>query len=89
MPDSKINGYGEYFRFITPILVTIACILLGFLLSDMKELKLCFSNHLEHHRVMEVSWEGRLSGIETKLSIREQAKNENSLGEVAGHYSAK
>lgn len=67
MNTEKINGYGVYFRFITPILVTIAIFVLGLLMSDMQELKRHFSNHLGEHKHIEILLEKRLSRIEAIL----------------------
>lgn len=67
MNADKINGYGVIFRFITPILVTIALFLLTLVINDVKDIKCSFTNHLEHHRQLEVKLENRLSSIETFL----------------------
>lgn len=69
MDLNKINGYGSLFRFITPVLITIALFILSQILTDMKEMKSLFTNHLEHHRVIEVSLGERLSSIETILKM--------------------
>jgi hypothetical protein len=77
----KINGYGVVFRFITPLLTflltIIGTLILGNLTDlrqnveeskiDRKEIRVYFSNHLNHHADFEVSLERRLTCIETKL----------------------
>ncbi len=70
MDKDKINGYGSLFRFITPVLITIAIFMLTWILNDTRELKICFANHLEHHRVIEVQISERLSSIDTTLRER-------------------
>ena len=70
MDKDKINGVGSLFRFITPVLITIVIFILGQILSDTKELKNLFGNHLEHHRVIEIKIGERLSSIETLLKVR-------------------
>ena len=64
----KVNF--EKWRLITPMLVTIVLFFLAMLLNDMKELKLCFSNHLEHHRQFEVLLADRLGRLEERLNGR-------------------
>lgn len=72
----KINGWGAIFRFVTPILVTIALFILTGIKSEIKDFKtetdkrfnkidLQFSNHLEHHRIFEIAFCERLTKIET------------------------
>ena len=63
----KANGYGVWFRFITPVLITIALFILGLIVADLREMKMLFSNHLEHHRNIEIKIAERLSSIETIL----------------------
>ena len=69
MDKDRVNGIGEKFRLITPILITIALFILSIILSEMKEMKSLFANHLEHHRVIEVKLGERLSSIETILKM--------------------
>ena len=74
----KINGWGSAFRFITPILLTVALFILTGIKEEIKEVKcdttkrfdkvdLQFSNHLEHHRQYEVILAERMTRIETKI----------------------
>lgn len=74
----KINGWGMLFRFVTPMLLTMALWYLGDLRnqirdtrSDAKEVATTLitysANHLEHHRVFEVSMCERMATIETLL----------------------
>ena len=73
-----INGYGSLFRFITPILITIAIFILAGMKEDIKEVKTDnkinfseiqakFDNHLTHHRNFEVILGERMATIETKI----------------------
>lgn len=61
---STVNGVGELFRFITPILVTIAIFFLGWIKTDISSLKTHFTNHLFHHQDLEVGYEKRLTQTE-------------------------
>lgn len=74
MNRDMINGYGSIFRIVTPILITIALFILGSMKGDirdvkneLKEVKVGFNNHLEHHRIIEVSYGERLKCIEGML----------------------
>ena len=69
MNNNKLNSFGSVFRLITPILITIALFILSIILSEMKEMKSLFANHLEHHRVIEVQLGERLSSIEAILKM--------------------
>ena len=73
-----INGWGTVFRFITPILITIAIFILSGMKDDIKEVKsdnkinfaeiqAKFDNHLNHHRQFEVILGERMATIETKI----------------------
>ena len=73
-----INGWGSVFRFITPVLVTIALFYLAGLQSQIKDMKcevkeltketqLYHTNHLSHHTKMEISFSERLTALETEL----------------------
>ena len=72
MNNEKINGYGAILRFITPVLVTITLFILGSLKgdirdvkTDVKEIKVTMTNHLEHHKTLEVNLGERLKCLET------------------------
>ena len=69
MNTDKINSYGQLFRFITPILVTIILFILGMIKQDLGQLKIQFDNHLSEHKKIEITLENRLSRIETKLEF--------------------
>ena len=69
MDKDRVNGIGEKFRLVTPVLVTIILFILSLILSDLREIKFSFANHLEHHRVIEVQLGERLSSIETILKM--------------------
>lgn len=69
MNIEKINGYGAIFRFITPVLITIVLFILGMIKQDLGELKVHFINHLQEHKIIEITLEQRLSRIETKLEF--------------------
>jgi len=68
MIKDKINGYGVLFRFITPILIALILFILTQIVGNINDLKVLFNNHLEHHRVIEVSFAERFAHIETLLS---------------------
>ena len=72
MDKDRANGIGEKFRLVTPILITIVLFILSMILSDMREIKFSFANHLEHHRVIEVKLGERLSSIEAILKMRKR-----------------
>ena len=83
MDKDKINGYGAVLRFITPILIVAIGWLMTHLITDikddLKEIKsetktviTGMTNHLEHHRILEVSLAERLAAIETMLRKNEQ-----------------
>lgn len=59
----------EKFRFITPILVTISILLLGWIKSDINQLNFHFTNHLEHHQDLEVGYERRLTELKSYINI--------------------
>ena len=76
MNKDKINGYGAILRFITPVLITIMLFILGSLKGDIKDVKtdvrnelkvvnVNFTNHLEHHKTLEVTLGERLKCLET------------------------
>ena len=60
-------GWVEWLRFITPIGVTITLFGVGLMLTDMKELKSHFTNHLSDHKGIELILEKRLSILETMV----------------------
>lgn len=73
-----INGWGSLFRFVTPVLLTIVIFILTGLKEEIKDVRVMASNlatettiyntnHLSHHRVMEIRFCERLSVIETEL----------------------
>ena len=68
MNSDKVNGTGVWFRFIIPVLVTVAIFLLSLLIADVREIKVKFDNHLQHHTQLEVTLESRLTKIETLIS---------------------
>ena len=82
----KINGWGTMFRFITPILITIALWILGDMRNQLKDVQLAAketmvttiiynTNHLEHHRIFEVNMCERIASIEAILrNERTQAR---------------
>ena len=67
MKRERLEFYGSWFRFLTPILITISLFILGMLRADILDLKMGFANHLEHHRKHEIMLEGRLATIETLM----------------------
>ena len=64
------GGWVEWFRLVTPILVTIAVFGIGLMLADMKDLKNHFTNHLSDHKTFEVMLEKRITAIEVKIETR-------------------
>ena len=58
-------GWVEWLRFITPLGVSITLFCVGLILTDMKELKGHFTNHLSDHKGFEVRLENRLTTLET------------------------
>jgi hypothetical protein len=74
----KVNGYGVLLRFIMPIMVgaigwlTISLIMdikgdIGEIKADARGVAIGMANHLEHHRVLEISLAERLTSIEMIL----------------------
>ena len=63
----SINGWGQVFRFITPVLITLVLFILTGIKQDVGELKSHFTNHLSDHKQIELKLENRLSCIETIL----------------------
>ncbi len=74
----KINGWGSVFRFITPILLTIALFIISGIKTEIKDVKtdtckrldsivLQFTNHLEHHRVLEVGLAEKFAMLQVQL----------------------
>ena len=63
--EERLNGYSQYFRFITPILVTITIFMINTIKEDMCDLDKHFSNHLSHHEDLEVGYEKRMSTMES------------------------
>jgi len=61
----KINGYASVLRFITPILVSIVLYFLIQVHQDIKEMKICFAQHLAEHKILEVKQENRITTLET------------------------
>jgi hypothetical protein len=68
MTADKVNDYGVMFRFITPVLVTIAIFSLSNLAEDIKDLRACIATHLEVHRVLDVALAERVAKLETIIS---------------------
>ncbi|KKK74602.1 hypothetical protein LCGC14_2882140 [marine sediment metagenome] len=68
MNADKINGIGVSFRFITPVLITITIFLLSWIRTDVTKLSTHFTNHLSHHRQLEVDYQGRLTRLEGKVN---------------------
>lgn len=78
-PDTanKLNGIGLMFRFITPVFQIILTITSSIILmylsglrTDIKVLETHFTNHLSDHKVLEVIYEKRLTGLETFIMIK-------------------
>ena len=74
MNKDKIDGYGAIFRFITPILITVALFILGIIRQDLGELKAHFNNHLNEHKIIEIMLESRLTRIETLIKMQGNLK---------------
>lgn len=55
----------EWFRLITPVLVTIALFILSGIRGDVSDLKKSLGGHLTEHKSLEVCIEKRLTRIET------------------------
>ncbi len=79
---ARINGYGQVFRFITPILITVAIFLLNWIRTDVKKidtdlisLATHFTNHLSHHKDLEVDYEHRITIIESKTGVKNVGKD--------------
>jgi hypothetical protein len=70
---ARINGYGEMFRFITPILIIIVGYFITTGISDVKvklrDMNVLFVNHAAHHQTIEVQYEGRITHLETRHKI--------------------
>ncbi len=73
-----INGWGSMFRFITPILVTLALFIVNGIKDEVKEIKqnakeltvstlVYNTNHLTHHASIEREICERLASIEAKI----------------------
>lgn len=62
-----INGWGQIFRFITPILITITLFILNDIKQELLNLTTHFTNHLSDHKNIELMIEKRLTHIETIL----------------------
>lgn len=74
----NINGWGSVFRFVTPVLLTITLFILGGIKTEIKDVKidtckrldnivLQFTNHLEHHRILEVSLAEKFATLQAKF----------------------
>lgn len=74
----SLNGYGVLFRFITPIMVgiigwfTVSLIVdikqeIGEIKIDAKNVAVGMTNHLEHHRILEINLAERLTAIEVLM----------------------
>ena len=81
MIRDKINGYGMLFRFITPVMVAVIGFFTVMLINDiktdikgvkydLKEINIGFTNHLSHHRQLEVMLGERLRCLEVRLEER-------------------
>lgn len=77
----SINGWGQVFRFVTPILITIGLWIMADMKNEIREIRNTAkevaletvkynSNHLEHHRNFETKVVERLASIETILRGR-------------------
>ena len=73
-----INGWGQVFRVVTPILLTIALWMMTDVKSDIKEIRatarelaaattIYNTNHLAHHARFETNISERMASIETLL----------------------
>jgi hypothetical protein len=76
--NDKLNGFGIWLRFITPILLTILLFILNGLKDEIKDVRnmakelaketaIYHTNHLSHHTKMEISFCERLVALETEL----------------------
>lgn len=74
----NINGWGSVLRFITPVLLTVTLFILSGIKAEIKDVKidtckrldsivLQFTNHLEHHRILEVSLAEKFAILQTKF----------------------
>ena len=74
----RINGWGTLLRFVTPVLLTIALWILGDMRNQIRDVRdnakefagqvLTYeTNHMEHHRVFEISMCERMTAIETEI----------------------
>lgn len=63
------NGFGVWFRFITPIFLGLLIwnftFFQGYVKENFIELKNCFENHLQHHATFELQIENRLTELKT------------------------
>lgn len=84
---------GEWFRFITPVMVTIAIFFLGTVLKNQdsmgerieaiaKEQSIYYNNHLSEHKDFCVTIEHRLTKIESRIGI---LNGDKIYGEVFGN----
>ena len=64
MDTEKVNGFGILFRFITPFMVAISVVMMTYISTDIRNMKLSLDNHLQHD-VSEIK--ERLARIETIL----------------------
>lgn len=69
--EQAINGYGPYFRVLTPVLCMFITVLVTIMLFTIKginskvmTLDKHFTNHLMHHQDLEVGYANRISAIE-------------------------
>jgi hypothetical protein len=71
MNRDKLNSYGALFRFITPIMIAIigwfTITLINDVKVDVRDMKVSFNNHLQHHQTMEIKMSERLICLETIL----------------------
>ena len=74
----KINGWGTVFRFVTPILITIALWIMSGICKDIDEVRETTqemaiettrynTNHLQHHASIEKEICERLARIEERM----------------------
>lgn len=79
----KINGYGVWFRFLTPAMIAVIGWLTIYLINDIKEdigeiksdAKIAATgmiNHLEHHRILEIDLSKRYTSFDIRLEHIEQ-----------------
>ena len=66
--------YKEFMRFITPFLVGIVLLILGWIRGDIAKLEMCFTNHLHEHREIATEYRAtcimlnsRLAAIEARI----------------------